>query len=124
MTRDETGRLFTLLRQFYPNRSVTQEMRLAWEIVLEPYGYDEVKAAAVAYVRKSKFFPDIADLTKDLAENAPKLHGRRSLNEPAAWMPAFIEAMEAEHEKSVSRYARERGLTWDGAKRETEGDGR
>lgn len=123
MTKDETGKLFTLLKQFYPNKSVTQEMRLAWEIVLEPYSYDDVKAAAVAYVRKNKFFPDIADLTAGLSENTPKLYGRNSFDEPASWMLPFIKAMETEHEHSISRYAREHCLTWDEAKQEMEGNG-
>lgn len=120
MTKDETGKLFTLLKQFYQSKNITAEMRLAWELVLEPYSYADVKAAAVAYVRKNKFFPDIADLTAGLSENTPKLYGRKSFNEPAAWMLPFIKAMEAEHENSVSRHAREHGLTWSEEKREAE----
>lgn len=121
MTKDETGKLFTLLKQFYPNKNISAEMRLAWEIVFEPYAYEDVKAAAVAYVRKSKFFPDVADLTVGLAmqEEQPKKakDGRKSLNEPAPWMTPHLLP---DDPHSVSRYAREHGIRWEEAKRRME----
>lgn len=118
MTREETGKLFTLLKQFFPNRNFTAQMSLAWELALEPYAYEEVKNAVVAHVRKSKFFPDIADLTAGLSFDTPEEKGaesgRGSLNTPASWMLPYLLP---EDSRSVSRCAREQGLSWEEAKR-------
>ena len=59
MTKTETAKLFTLLGQFYPNKSPTTELRLAWELALEPYAYEDVRTAAIAYARGNKFFPTL-----------------------------------------------------------------
>lgn len=66
MERHETDKLFCFLEQFYPNKRPTENQKLAWSCALEPYAYADVRAAAVAYVRENKFFPDLADLTKGL----------------------------------------------------------
>lgn len=57
MDKCEVEKLFTLFSQFWPNKQVTTKMKLAWEIALEPYSYADVRAAAVAYARRNKFFP-------------------------------------------------------------------
>ena len=118
MTREDTGRLFTLLKQFFPNKNITPELRLAWELVLEPYAYEEVRAAAIAYTRKHKFFPDVADLTADLMpmqeEQEEPEEGRDA---PADWM---LKHILPDNPHSVSRYARERGISWEEAKRRME----
>lgn len=67
MTKTETAKLFTLLGQFYPNKAPTAELRLAWELALEPYAYEDVRTAAIAYARGNKFFPDLVDITGGLA---------------------------------------------------------
>ena len=61
----EVNKLFKLLEQFYPKaKQVTsKELRQAWALALEPYAYEDVKAAAILYVTKNKYFPDLADLT-------------------------------------------------------------
>lgn len=66
MDRNDTDRLFLLLAQFWPNKKVDSDMKLAWSLALEPYGYADVKAAAIDYARRNKYFPDLADLTGGL----------------------------------------------------------
>ena len=39
---------------------------------MEPYAYEDAKAAAIAYARKNKFFPDVADITGGLAPIEPE----------------------------------------------------
>lgn len=120
MTKDKVDQLFTMLSQFYPNKSISDSMRLAWEYALEPYAYKDVKAAALVYARKNKFFPDLADLTKDIAlpqDANATLWGTAKPRVSIAWMKPHVEALaEQERERvSVSRFAREHGMTWDEA---------
>lgn len=68
MDKAETGKIFTLLRQFYPHAAAAKEeyFRYAWELALRPYSYDDVRASALRYATREKFFPDLADLTEGL----------------------------------------------------------
>lgn len=109
MTKTETAKLFTLLGQFYPNKAPTTELRLAWELALEPYAYEDVRTAAIAYARGNKFFPDLVDITGGLApaqgsDETPERGAR-----DRSWMRKYILP---DNPDSVSRYARERGMTW------------
>lgn len=74
MDRKETIQLLKLLEQFYPNRFTKMDTPAieafagAWTLAFEPYDYEDVKAAAVEYVRHNKFFPDVADITGELVK--------------------------------------------------------
>lgn len=127
MDRCEVEKLFTLFSQFWPNKQVTAKMKLAWEIALEPYSYADVRAAAVAYARRNKFFPDVADITMGIAPQVKQrvmdlastkaLPGNvsRGSEKEAAWMRRYINT---DHDGlgRISRYAREHNVTWDEAK--------
>ena len=109
MTKTETAKLFTLLGQFYPNKAPTAELRLAWELALEPYAYEDVRTAAIAYARGNKFFPDLVDITGGLApaqgsDETPERGAR-----DRSWMQKYILPDDPD---SVSRYARQHGMTW------------
>ncbi len=124
MEKNEVGKLFTLLEQFYPNKQVSERMKLAWSIALEPYRYGDVKAAAIAYARRNKFFPDLPDLTVGLEANADKTKTADAKpvdrKAEAAWMRQYIGA---EHGGlgRVSKYAMEHGTTWQEAKAALDG---
>lgn len=107
MTKTETAKLFTLLGQFYPNKVPTAELRFAWELAVEPYAYEDVRAAAIAYARENKYFPDVADITGGLAP--VRNDGEEPERGVRDWMRKYIPP---EDPDSVSRYAREHGLTW------------
>lgn len=62
MTKDEVKKLFLLLKQFYPNKKHDANFKLAWEMALKPYTYDDVKEAALEYTRTNRFFPDISEI--------------------------------------------------------------
>lgn len=68
MRKSEVESLFNLLGEFYPNAKqlCSKTAQAAWVLVLEPYAYEDAKAAAIAYARKNKFFPDVADITGGL----------------------------------------------------------
>lgn len=104
MTKTETGKLFSLLEQFYPNAQKSRNARAAWELALEPYRYEDVKAAAVAYVRHGKFFPDLADLTGKLAAEE-----QEETYASAPWMAKYIAPDYVS--RPDTRYAAEHGCT-------------
>ena len=64
MDKKDIGRLFNLMRKLYPNASrfSDNDTMLAWQLVLEPFGYEEIKAAAVAYARAYPHPPDPHEL--------------------------------------------------------------
>lgn len=111
MNRCEVNKLFTLFSQFWPNKQVTAKMKMAWEIALEPYSYAEVRAAAVAYARRNKFFPDVADITMGIA---PQEEQAQDTMERFAWMRDYV--YKERKLGRISRYAREQGMTWQEAK--------
>lgn len=120
MDRCEVEKLFTLFSQFWPNKQVTAKMKLAWEIALEPYGYADVRAAAVAYARRNKFFPDVADITMGIApQEEPPPEETPDTMERFAWMSDFVHK-----ERKLGRiscYARGYGMTWQKAKEVLDG---
>ena len=66
-------KLFRLLSQYYPSAKQLRDpkVQLAWVLALKPFPYDDIKAAAIEYAGRGKYFPDIADLTKRCsAQNA------------------------------------------------------
>ena len=64
MTREDTDRLFELLRLFRPGDPKVDNKRLrsAWALVLEPYEVDDVRSAVADYFRGNSFFPDVTDI--------------------------------------------------------------
>lgn len=119
MEKNEVGKLFTLLEQFYPNKQISEHMKLAWSIALESYKYGDVKAAAIAYARRNKFFPDLPDLTAGLEVNAgeTKATDAKPIDRKAeaAWMRKYINSDHGGLGR-ISRYARGHNVTWDEAK--------
>ena len=64
MDKKDIGRLFNLMKKLYPNASrfSDNDTMLAWQLVLEPFGYEEIKAEAIAYARAYKHPPDPHEL--------------------------------------------------------------
>ena len=64
MDKKDIGRLFNLMKKLYPNASrfSDNDTMLAWQLVLEPFGYEEIKAEAIAYARAYKQPPDPHEL--------------------------------------------------------------
>ncbi|MET0016500.1 hypothetical protein [Oscillibacter sp.] len=80
MQKSEVESLFNLLEQFYPNAKqlCSKTVQAAWVLALEPYAYEDAKAAAIAYARKNKFFPDVADITGGLSHVEPEAEEAKS----------------------------------------------
>lgn len=90
MDKTERKKLFSLLRQFYPNAKQLNPVTMtAWAAVLENYDYEPVKAAALDYAAHNKYFPDLSDLLATL-------HKAQPVEEPAihpgkSWMKPYLE---------------------------------
>lgn len=76
MDKRETTKLFRFLGQIYPNaQEFSQETAmLAWQLVLEPYAYEDVKNAVLDWARygeKRTFPPRVSELTEKLMPQTP-----------------------------------------------------
>ena len=90
MDKIERKKLFSLLRQFYPNaRQLNAVTMTAWAAVLEGYDYAAVKAAVLDYAAHNKFFPDLADLLGSVpaAQPAAEPPARRD----KSWMKPYLD---------------------------------
>lgn len=81
------SRILALLSAYFPNRRITPEIQRAWQLALKPYDYKDAKAQVVRYVRRNKYFPDVADITAALPE--PEQRNGESAGRNA-WMGNYI----------------------------------
>ena len=123
MDREERQRIYTLLSQFYPNAKQLQsrETLTAWGMVLERYDYEAVKASVLDYAAKSRFFPNLSDLTAGLTPAAAP----EKKEQPRTAHPQMKQYTAPEYDarfgnSGVSRYAREHGIPWEEAKKRME----
>lgn len=124
MTKDEMTKLAGMLDAFFTsapaNRraSANENIFLAFSLALEPYPYAKVREAVIEHSRKSRMYPDPAEIIACMPQDPnTTLWGAAKAKTSVAWMKPRVEALaEQERERaSVSRFARERGMTWDEA---------
>lgn len=124
MTKDEMTKLAEMLDAFFTsapaNRraSANENIFLAYLLALEPYPYAKVRAAVIEHSRKSRMYPDPAEIIAYIPQDVnATLWGTAKPRVSIAWMKPHVEALaEQERERvSVSRFAREHGMTWDEA---------
>ena len=70
MTPEETGEIVRFLSAAYPSWQVTAGTISVWHGLLESCDYSDVKMAAMALVRTSTFAPSIAQILREIAEEA------------------------------------------------------
>lgn len=127
MTRDETLKIMSVLKATYPSfykdmtRRDAEGVVALWTDMFAEDSYNTVAAAVRAFiVSDSKGFPPVVGQVKQRV--AEITSARSALPESAggcgglAWMLPYIQKRDAKHAGSISRYARERGLTWPQAK--------
>lgn len=98
MDREERQKIYTLLAQFYPKAKQLQsrETLTAWGMALARYDYEAVKASALDYAAKSRFFPNLSDLTAGLTPAAaPEQEEKnpRGVNRVLPGMKKYIEKL-------------------------------
>ena len=113
MDREDMKGIFKLLKAFFPTAKQLQnrEMWAAWLEELAPYEAPDVEQAVRQYARKNKFFPDLADLIVLLPQREDPVK-----NHDNAWMTDHIDTKT--ELGSISRYAREHGISWEQAEKE------
>ena len=121
MTKKETTKLFRLMQNLYPNalKFTEEESMLAWQLVLEPFSYEDIRSAAISFARENKFPPDPGDLCRGLLPPKTQDDRKPKVDAGYAWQRA-IEAGRcrdaADEMGSISKYAREHGISWQAAK--------
>lgn len=115
MDKNEAVKIFDLLQQFYPQAAALKDKkkRYAWRLALEPYAYDDVKAAVLEYSATGKYFPDLADITANLQRAERESSTERENRN--AWMKKYIN-YDPESINPITRYAADHGCTWGEAK--------
>ena len=130
MTKDEMTKLAGMLDAFFTsapaNRraSANENIFLAYSLALEPYPYAKVREAVIEHSRKSRMYPDPAEIIACMPQDPnTTLWGAAKAKTSVAWMKPHLEVLAAleEERESVSRYAREHGMTWDEAAAEMAG---
>lgn len=103
LTRKDIDDLFDLLAIFRPNDAhlADRRLRAAWLLALSPYSRDDVREAVGAWFRKSKYWPEPAEL----AALCPPLSQERStrrdcppdgIQEDFARMDRFLQQLREE----------------------------
>lgn len=124
MERSDVISLLGRLKQAYPQayakmtRSEAEELVSLWSDMLGGEDPAAAKDAVDALIAE-----DTRGFPPKVGQVLAKIRGAASPHVSAAWMKPYIERI-AEQESflpSVSRYAREHGMTWDAAAAEMEG---
>ena len=68
MGNEEFQQFWTLMRELFPAaaRKKSENAKRVWEEALIPYALRDAVNAAMAWARKSNFFPDVANITAGL----------------------------------------------------------
>ena len=106
MEKTDVEKLFTLLGCFYPNARQLRDknMQMAWCLALEPYAYEDAKAAVAAYARKNKFFPDIVDITGQLPDPAADTPEENREKWPVICVTPYLQKL-AERQANIPAWA-------------------
>jgi len=114
VTTEERDRVLRSLKRHYPSMRNAEQIEAFGEVILD-YDFAEVVAACKNHVATCRFFPHPSEV----------LVGLKPVERPAPAQTRGIQDrmlpyLNDENEHSVSRYAREHGLTWQEAKLQME----
>lgn len=129
MKRDETLKIMSVLKATYPSfykdmtRRDAEGVVALWTDMFAEDSYSTVAAAVRAFIASdSKGFPPVVGQIKqrvaEIVQGIPAPPPQSPALQAASWMLPYIQKRDAKHAGSISRYARERGLTWPQAKEE------
>jgi len=93
MNKGEFEKVWNLYRGLFPGHHSLENknIRAVWEVALLPYALDEVVASSMAYARRNKYFPNVAEITGKLepVEPLPELP-KAEKAAGCAWMAPYI----------------------------------
>ena len=104
MDKTDVVKLFSLLEILHPSgkKPTGNPAITAWAMVLAPYDYEAVKAAAVKRARGNRFFPDPAEIIEFVAEDKPQ-GGDSDRYAAPAWYKRFMPMYREEILKALGR---------------------
>lgn len=114
MTKDEMGKLSGMLDAFFTSApagqraSGNENIFLAYFLALEPYSYAQAREGVIVHSRRSRMYPAPAEIIACMPETMAD-EGETTLPRDRSWMRKYILPDDPD---SVSRYAREHGMTW------------
>lgn len=83
MTRKDIGKLFELFSAIRRDAvTLKNNEALAWTLVLEPYDYEKVKAAALSHFQKHNYIPSPAELIAEIPQEAASAPETEETDEP------------------------------------------
>lgn len=114
MTKEEMVKLSGMLDAFFTSApagqraSGNENIFLAYFLALEPFSYAQAREGIIVHSRKSRMYPAPAEIIACMPEAAA---GEEEDAAPRdrSWMRKYILP---EDPDSISRYAREHGMTW------------
>lgn len=118
-------KIWNLYRTLYPGHHNLDDenLKIVWEVALMPFSLDDVAASVMAYARKKKYFPNIAEITENLEPEELPEEVREGQNRPygdTAWMAPYIRKLAATVTDEQADEIHSAGImTW----REAEADG-
>ena len=118
MTEKDMKPLGRLLDSLFPSApaalriSANEHTALAYRYALSPYTYEQVREGVLAAARTCRMYPSVAEIIQGIPAPPPQ----SSAPQAAAWMLPYIRKRDVRHPRSISRYAREHGMTWQEAK--------
>lgn len=123
MTKKEMVNLSGMLDAFFTSAPASQRASgnnnifLAYYLALEPFSYAQAREGVIAHSRNSRMYPAPAEIIACMPK-AVAVEGETAPPRDRSWMRKYVLPDNAD---SVSRYAREHGLTWEAAAAEMEG---
>lgn len=123
MTKEEMVKLSGMLDAFFTSAPASQRASgnnnifLAYYLALKPFSYAQAREGVIAHSRSSRMYPAPAEIIACMPE-AVAGEGETAPPRDRSWMRKYVLPDNAD---SVSRYAREHGLTWEAAATEMEG---
>ena len=123
MTKEEMVKLSGMLDAFFTSApaslraSGNNNIFLAYYLALEPFSYAQAREGVIAHSRNSRMYPVPAKIIACMPK-AVAGEGETAPQRDRSWMRKYVLPDNAD---SVSRYAREHGLTWEEAAAEMTG---
>lgn len=121
MDKQDITKLFALLGTIYPNaKNQTGSAAVtAWQMILEPWNYEDAKQAVILRARENPFYPNPSELVPYLPKPETPNEEEASMLEPSdAYLEKFYvregEQRERWHEVGIPTpsEARKQGMTY------------
>ena len=121
MDKQDITKLFALLGTIYPNaKNQTGSVAVAaWQMILEPWDYEDAKQAVILRARENPFYPNPSELVPYLPKPETLEAKEAPMPEPSdAYLEKFYAKCEALHERwkaagiPTPSEAKRQGLTY------------